>query len=103
MQLTMVNDADVKAARKIKYSPLLRKIVFEVSAMTGIEAGEILGPKKTASLVLARDLVCFMARREGMTLERIADGINRHHTSVMEAIKREAARRACESADDVPE
>lgn len=103
MQLSLVSDDDIAAARQIKYSPLLRRIVFEVAEVTGVPAGDIIGPSKARAGLMARDLVCFIARREGMTLTEIGRGIGRDHTTVMAAIKREAARRTCKTDDSVPD
>lgn len=72
---------------------LVRAIIRDVSRQTGIGRAAILSPCREVHIVRARDAVCFIARRMGMTYPKIARELNRDHTTIMAAVRREAARR----------
>ncbi len=87
--------ADIAAAEAIRFPDAgIRKIVREVSALSGVDIDQILSASRVASVVMARDLVCYIAKREGYSMERIGRCIgDRDHTSIGKAIAREKARR----------
>lgn len=68
-------------------------IINTVARQCGLRAADITGPSVRADIVEARDQVCYLARDKGMTLPQIGRAVNRHHTSVLSAVRREAIRR----------
>jgi chromosomal replication initiation ATPase DnaA len=103
MRLSYITEADMEAAKRIHDVPRVRRIVAEVAQITGVSEAAILSPRKPRHITLARDMVCYIAHREGIPSTDIGRGIGRDHSSVLSSVKRETARRTCESAGDVPE
>lgn len=82
------------AAIRTRCHPVrIAEIVAEVAEATGWEPQEITGPRMFAGLVQARDLACFIARREGFSLTQIGNVLRRDHTTIVEALRREQRRR----------
>ncbi|MGP3726088.1 helix-turn-helix domain-containing protein [Cereibacter sphaeroides] len=71
----------------------ITEIVAEVAAATGWEPQEITGARVFPGLVEARDLACFIARREGFSLTQIGNVLRRDHSSIRSALQREQRRR----------
>ena len=71
----------------------VRKIAGEVSAATGVAVAAIYGPERTARSCRARDLVCYIAYRQGFSFPEIGRALARHHTTIMNAVQNERARR----------
>ncbi|MFQ6756722.1 helix-turn-helix domain-containing protein [Cereibacter sphaeroides] len=67
--------------------------IAEIAEATGWEPQEITGARVFPGLVQARDLVCFIARREGFSLTRIGNVLRRDHSSIRSALQREQRRR----------
>lgn len=88
-----LTDADRIQIRGICNRATVRSIVASVAQMSGLTATAIKGPCKKMEFVQARDVVCYIARREGMSYPIIARELNRDHTTIMAAVRREAARR----------
>ena len=68
-------------------------IVAAVAAETGITEAEIMGTRRWANVSAARQLVFYIAHREGMSLPVIGQLFDRDHTTVWHGIKAEKARR----------
>lgn len=68
-------------------------IVAEVSAATGISANEIMGRKKWGQISAARQMVYYIALRNGLSLPAIGRVFGRDHTTVLHGINAEKARR----------
>ncbi|MEL5878939.1 helix-turn-helix domain-containing protein [Cereibacter sphaeroides] len=68
-------------------------IIAEVAEATGWEPQEITGARVFPGLVQARDLACFIARREGFPLTQIGNVLRRDHSSIRSALQREQRRR----------
>nr|RDS93264.1 chromosomal replication initiator DnaA [Cereibacter sphaeroides f. sp. denitrificans] len=71
----------------------IAEIVAEVAEATGWEPQEITGARVFPGLVEARDLACFIARREGFSLTQIGTVLRRDHSSIRSALQREQRRR----------
>ena len=91
----ILTPADLASAEAIRFPDAgIRKIVRAVSEASGVEIDSILGATRVASVVMARDLACYIAHREGYALTTIGRCIGgRDHGTVATAIGREKARR----------
>lgn len=89
-----LTEADRAQIARIEKRGTVRSIIAEVSQMAGISPAAIKGPCRDLEHVRARDMVCYVARREGMSFPQIARELNRDHTTIMSAVRREKARRA---------
>lgn len=91
----ILSPADLAAAEAIRFPDAgIRKIVRAVSATSGVDIDRILSASRVASVVMARDLVCYIAYREGYSMQRIGKCIGgRDHTTIGAAIAREKMRR----------
>ena len=90
---------DVKRCRSIatEARDRVRSIAVAVSRSIGIPVSAIYGPDIQRQTVAARHLVMYLAHMEGLSYPIIGRAIGRDHTTVMDAVKREKARRALES------
>ena len=93
-----LTDADRIQIRSICNRATVRGIVASVAQMSGLAPSAIKGPCRQLEFVQARDVVCFIAHREGISYSQIARELNRDHTTIMAAVRREAARRGEASA-----
>ncbi|SNT17172.1 dnaA protein helix-turn-helix [[Luteovulum] sphaeroides subsp. megalophilum] len=87
---------DVARAAEIRtrcHPARITEIIAEVAAATRWEPQEITGARVFPGLVQARDLACFIARREGFSLTRIGTVLRRDHSSIRSALQREQRRR----------
>lgn len=69
------------------------RIAEIVAQATGCEPQEITGARVFPGLAQARDLACFIARREGFSLTLIGTVLRRDHSSIRSALQREQRRR----------
>lgn len=69
------------------------QIIQEVAEHTGIPQDAIMGASRSYAVCLARDLACYIAKRDGHSYPEIGRVMNRDHSTIMDAAKREAARR----------
>jgi chromosomal replication initiation ATPase DnaA len=90
-----LTEADIIAAQAIRFPDAgIRKIVRAVSEASGVDIDKILSPSRRAAIVMARDLVCYIAHREGYSVSTIGRCIGgRDQSTVLTAIAREQARR----------
>lgn len=91
-------EADHTAIRGIHGRATVRTIIADVAQVSGIAPSSITGPCRAVEFVRARDVVCYIASREGMSYSQIGRVLNRDHTTVMAAVRRERARRGEVSA-----
>lgn len=91
--MTYMTAPDFIAARAIVKPPVIRSIIADVSRQTGIAPSSITGPCRSTAFVKARDLVCYVAHREGLSFPLIGRELNRDPSSVWTAARREAIRR----------
>jgi chromosomal replication initiation ATPase DnaA len=87
--------ADIVAAEAIRFPDAgIRKIVHAVSEASGVDMDLILSASRVKAVVMARDLVCYIAYREGHSMTMIGQCIGgRDHGTIGTAIAREKARR----------
>ena len=71
----------------------VRSIIADVSQMSGLAPDEIIGPCRAIEHVRARDVVCYIAHRAGMSYSQIGLVLKRDPTTVWAADRRECARR----------
>lgn len=81
-------------AQIIGMQPTTLRIAATVASMSGLKVADIKGSCRRAELVLARDVVCYVAHREGISLSAIGRALNRDHSTIATAVRREAARRS---------
>lgn len=72
--------------------------VERASREHGIGIAEIMGHVRTAPISQARHDAIMYARDEGISLPRIADALNKHHTSIMHGDRQARLRRYAEKA-----
>lgn len=91
----ILSPADLASAEAIRFPDAgIRKIVRAVSAASGVAIDHILSPNRQRSVVMARDLACYVAYRGGYSLEMIGRCIGgRDHTTIYAAVEREKMRR----------
>ena len=82
---------DIRATRTPRAT--VRMIASEVSEITGVPASEILGRRRAQEVCHARELVCYVARRTGMTYSQIGRALNRDHSTIIHAVANECIRR----------
>jgi chromosomal replication initiation ATPase DnaA len=82
--------AEIQSARAAP----VRLIVIEVCEATGVSPAAIYGASRgLKSVAAARDVVCYVARKNGHKLTEIGEALGRDHTSILAAIRREEGRR----------
>ncbi len=93
--MTVLDDSDMAAIRAAygDNPRLLRQIVDDVAEATGVPASAILGESRVRRITRARQIVMFVAHRQGLSLTEIGQFLRRDHTSVMHGIRQEAERR----------
>ena len=89
---------DVKRCRSIsaRHNDRVKEIALAVAAETSLPISAIYGPSRVKHIVLARQMVMYLANLDGLSYLAIGKAMNRDHTTVMDAVKREKARRALE-------
>jgi len=90
-----LSPADLIQCRAInmRYRDRVKEIALAVSAATSVPISAIYGPRKPAGFVRARQLVMYLAHKEGLSQPAIGDALNRDHTTVHYGIKAEMKRR----------
>lgn len=93
--MTVLDDGDMAAIRAAygDRPRLLRQIVDDVAEATGVSAALILGESRVRRIARARQIVMFVAHRQGMSLTEIGQFLRRDHTSVLHGVQQEAERR----------
>ena len=88
MILTQADKASLNAQRVT-----VREIARQIAVETGIEPAVIFGRSRKANDCRVRDLVCYIARRHGMSYPRIGMALGRDHTTIISAVRNEQRRR----------
>lgn len=70
----------------------IHQIARDVSRLTGVSIGEIMGSNRQARIVVPRHEVMRRANAAGMTLGQIGLAMHRDHTSVLNGINRAKER-----------
>ena len=95
----MLDPSDIQRCRALaRESDAVREIAGAVAEETGIPVGQILGKSRSQHVAHARQLVYFIASRQGVTPADIARAMRRDHSTVLHGIAAETARRAEASA-----
>jgi hypothetical protein len=87
---------DIKRCQMISDRELgiVRQIAVQVAEATDVPFKAIMGVRRDARTVQARQLVMYIARREGLSLQRIGYAMSRDHTTVLHGIRAEEQRRS---------
>lgn len=90
-----LTDEDLSRCDQISGSAMgaIEAIAREVSQQTGIRLGELMGPSREHPIAHARQIVMFIARREGIAYAEIARCLRRDHTTIIHGVRAEAKRR----------
>ncbi len=91
----MLSPDDIAAAEAIRF-PIknIGLIAHEVSDLSGVPLDQIMSATREAQVVMARDLVSYIAHRAGYSMETIGRCLGgRDHTTILSAIGREKTRR----------
>jgi chromosomal replication initiation ATPase DnaA len=91
-----LSDEDIKRCRQInlRHTSRVKEIALAVSAECAMPISAIYGASRSSPIVAARQLVMYLARQDGMPYDAIGRALNKNHTTVMDAVRRETERRA---------
>ena len=91
----VLSDEDLRRCRSIsmRHNDRVKEIALAVSAETAIPISAIYGPRKLQEIVAARNLVMYLAHKEGVSQRAISTALNRDHTTIGHGIKAEQKRR----------
>jgi chromosomal replication initiation ATPase DnaA len=64
-----------------------RRTVAIIAALTGVPRTKILGKDRSRVVFEARQRICVELRHKGWSFGRIAALLNRHHTSIIDAVR----------------
>lgn len=86
---------DVKRCRSInsRHKDRVKEIALAVAAETSLPISAIYGTSRVHDIVMARQLVMYLAHLDGLSYPAIGKAMNRDHTTVMAAVKRERIKR----------
>lgn len=91
---SFMTDADKRSADRLNPArATVRAIAKEVCGWTGHSFNAVMGRSQMADDCRVRDLVCFIAHRNGMSLPMIGRAFGRDHSTILLAVRREQARR----------
>ena len=95
MAAPILSPEDVRRCRDIvlRDADRVAMIVSAVAEATGIHSKAILGVRRDKATAQARQLVMYIARREGLTFEAIAYQLRRDHTTILHGVRAEKKRR----------
>lgn len=95
MSFTLSNE-DIKRCRQInmRHNDRVKSIALAVCAECALPISAVYGQSRKQPIVAARQLIMYLARQDGMPYEAIGRALNKDHATVIEAVKRETARRA---------
>lgn len=94
-QIHNMTPEDIQRCRQIALRTVgrINAIVHAVAAETEVPVRDILGQTRVTRATHARQMVMYIARREGFSLSAIGRVLNRDHSSVAHGVKMEKARR----------
>lgn len=91
---SFMTDADKLAADRMNNPrATVRAIAQEVCEWTGHSLAAVMGPSRLAHDCRVRELVCYIAHRNGMSTPQIGRALHRDHSSIVSAIQNERKRR----------
>ena len=90
-----LSDEDIRRCREIAQGEngVVRQIAIAIAEETGVSFREIMGVRRDPRTSQARQLVMYIARKKGLSLERIGYAMRKHHTTVLHGIRAEEKRR----------
>lgn len=83
--------AEARARRRS--NPEVLRIIEQVSHATGFSVAEIVGRRRFTDVCLARDLAAYEAVKAGFSMPMVGRCLNRDHSTILDAVRREAERR----------
>jgi chromosomal replication initiation ATPase DnaA len=66
----------------------IAEIINSLVVETGIPAWVILSRKRPERIVVLRQIAYFLARKKGYTFQDIGDVFGRHHTTIMNGVRK---------------
>lgn len=88
-----LNAADLAALGRVRDHARMREVIADVARRTDVTVKDIKSRDRTARVVLARDLACFIGFERGITLSQMGRALNRDHSTIASAVERERKRR----------
>lgn len=90
-----LTEADMKSCKAIaeNRNPIVAEIVSAVSLHSGVSEVAIYGPARHGKVAHARQLVMYVAHRQGLSLPVIGKALSRDHTTVLHGVRAEKKRR----------
>jgi hypothetical protein len=94
-QSAILSPDDIRRCRMIAERELgiVRQIASAVAEQTDVPFKAIMGVRRDTRTVQARQLVMYIARRQGLSLARIGYAMCRDHTTILHGIRAEEKRR----------
>lgn len=92
-RIAYLTDEDLAQASMIRPNVRINKIVSEVADASGLRECDIMGERRFHCLGRARQLVYYVAHRNGFSSMEIAEAMGKDHSTVLYGIKQEKARR----------
>jgi len=71
---------------------IVAEIIVTVAERYGFTYADILGPRRTAMVVRAREQAMLESRRMGFSYTELGSYFGKHHTTVLEACRRAEGR-----------
>ena len=90
---SFLTDADRAAISNITSRATVRQIAQQVCEVTGANYAAIMGPNRAAHLCRVREVIYYIATREGFSLPQIGRVFGRDHTTILSGLRNEKARR----------
>lgn len=72
---------------------IAREAITQVAEAVGVSFAMICGPRRKPYICAARDLAAYIAFREGASYAAISRVMDRDHTTIISAVRRERKRR----------
>lgn len=93
--MNFLTHADLADAAEIRIpGTKLRAVLIEVADASGVPVRAIMGRSRIQRIARARQLTCYILRREGLSYPQIGRMLHIHHTTAMHAVRAVEARRA---------
>lgn len=90
---SFLTEADRAMIAAIKGRAHIRAIAKHVCAEAGMKIPDIMGRSREAHLCRVRELIWFIAHENGVSLPQIGRVFGRDHTTILNGLRNEKARR----------
>lgn len=90
---SFLTEADRAALANIEHRATVRQIASQVCAETGTSYAEVMGSNRAACLCRVREVIYYMATREGFSSPQIGRVFRRDHTTILSGLRNEQKRR----------